>query len=68
MQQPRSRLVPPPRAISGLRVHTSPTCIRCASSDTEPLAMMQRHTCDADDWVRCNECGHTFTAPRWPKF
>jgi uncharacterized OB-fold protein len=41
-------------------------CPHCGSPDTELVAMMQRHTCDADEWVRCNECGHVLTPPRWP--
>jgi hypothetical protein len=42
------------------------SCTRCESPDTEPV-MMRHHTCDAGEWFRCKECGHTFTAPSaWP--
>ena len=43
---------------------SSPPCIRCASSETEPVVTMRRHTVDADPWYHCEECGHVFTTPR----
>jgi hypothetical protein len=43
---------------------SSPLCTRCAGSDTEPVATMRRHTVDADNWYRCDGCGHVFTTPR----
>ena len=65
VQHTRSRLIPPP--ISAKPVHVStPPCPYCGSADTEPSPMMRRYTCDADAWIRCTECGQTFTAPRWP--
>jgi len=42
----------------------SPLCTRCASSETEAVVTMRRHTVDADPWYRCEECGHVFTTPR----
>lgn len=41
------------------------SCTRCGSRETEPVTTMRRCTCDAGEWVRCDECGHIFTAPRW---
>jgi len=41
---------------------SSPPCTQCASSQTEPVVTMQRHTVDADPWYHCEECGHTFAA------
>ncbi len=41
---------------------TTNTCPRCFSDDVTSIETMRLHTCDADPWVRCNECGHTFTA------
>jgi hypothetical protein len=43
---------------------SSPPCTRCASSETEPVVTMRRHTVDADPWYHCEECGHVFTTPR----
>jgi hypothetical protein len=68
VQHPHSRLIPPTPAIPAQPVYSvTPPCTHCASADTEPLAMMRLHTCDTDEWVRCNACGHTFTALRWPQ-
>jgi uncharacterized Zn finger protein len=69
VERPRSRLIPPAHSIPARPALSSTArCTRCGSPDTEPLARMRRHTCDdADEWVRCNECGHAFTTPRWPQ-
>jgi hypothetical protein len=42
-----------------------PLCTQCASSATEPVVTMRRHTVDADPWYQCEECGHVFTPPRY---
>jgi hypothetical protein len=48
----------------GRQLPSSPSCALCASSATEPVATMQRHTVNADPWYRCQECEHVFTAGR----
>lgn len=68
MERPHSRLIPHAHPIPAAPAHASTApCTDCGSRDTEPLERMQRHTCDANDWVRCNACGHVFTTPRWPE-
>jgi hypothetical protein len=67
VERPRSCLIPPAHQIPAPPAHASTApCTHCGSPDTEPLARMQRHTCDADDWVQCQKCGHVFPTPRWP--
>ena len=69
MAQPLSDVVPPvPRTPAPpTQAQTTPSCTRCASADTD-VVMMRHHTCDADDWVVCNECGYVFSPSRWPEF
>lgn len=67
MQPPRLR----PTSTNPIPAHRAQaatvSCTRCESPDTEPLVTMRRHTCDAGEWFRCKECGHTFSAPStWP--
>lgn len=38
-----------------------PSCTRCASPTTEPVAAMMRHTANASQWYHCEGCGHVFT-------
>ena len=67
MSQPASCLVSPALRASAPAVsaQTTPSCTRCASADTSPMARMQRHTCDTTDaWVECNVCGYVFAASR----
>jgi len=68
MALPSSRLVPPAPRTPAPPAHApaTPSCPRCASSDTD-MVVMRRHTCDSDDWVVCNKCGHVFTPSRWPE-
>jgi len=59
--------IPNGQALAGNRpgqLRSSPSCARCASSATEPVATMQRHTVSADSWYRCQECEHVFTTGR----
>jgi hypothetical protein len=66
VERPHSRLIPPAPLIPAQPAHASTApCTHCGSPDTELLAMMQRYTCDADDWVQCNDCGYVFTTSRW---
>jgi len=64
----RSRLIPPAHPIFAPPAHASTApCTHCGSLDTEPLARMQRYTCDGGHWSQCQKCGHVFTTPRWPQ-
>jgi uncharacterized Zn finger protein len=48
----------------GRQIPSSPPCAHCASTGTEPVTTMQRHTVEADSWYRCQDCGHVFTLSR----
>lgn len=39
-----------------------PRCAKCGGTKTEPVTTMRRHTCHADEWYRCDECEHVFSA------
>ena len=47
------------------RVASSPRCAQCGSGATEPVTTMRLHTCDAEEWFRCDECGQVFSTSRF---
>jgi hypothetical protein len=40
---------------------SGPRCDRCESPQTEPVTTMNRGTCNASEWFRCEECEHVFS-------